>query len=167
MRLIIVRHAKAERESSTGRDDDRLLTRRGEIQARFLADALSRDQPRPDFILASGILRAVQTARIIQEALGATLQIEDSLETGRSASGAVDLIAAARLASPGRPVLVLVGHNPQLEHLVGVLTRGPDATAGVVRTGEAIVLEAPDDPAAPLVGGCRDLERRRLDQDAD
>lgn len=168
MRLILLRHGKAEPESSTGRDADRLLKPRGEHQARFVAQSLAARSPAPRLILSSGIVRAIQTARILQQHLACTLQVEPALETGAAPSDVIDLIARRRDANPDAP-LVLVGHNPTFENVAGILAGGPTAiTSGggtpEIRTGEALVFDLPD-PPAELVGACTLIESIRLADD--
>ncbi|MBX3358444.1 MAG: histidine phosphatase family protein [Phycisphaeraceae bacterium] len=166
MRLHIIRHAKAEKQSSTGRDAERLITSRGERQARHLGEALAADAAPPDLVLSSGILRAVQTARIIQGVLGSVLRIERALETDTTASAVIGLIETVRRLDPSRRVLAVVGHNPTMENLVAALC--PGARGGiVVRTGECVVLEAPDDASSPLAGSCRVVETLRLEGEED
>jgi len=163
MRLIILRHGKAEAHASTGRDEDRLLRPRGEEQARFIADALEASLSPPELILSSGYVRAVQTARILQQALGCTLQIEPALECGVPVGQVVQLINDHRSADETAPPLVLVGHNPQLEDLVALLTRGHTSSPPhPLRTGEAAILDLPD-PPADLIGACTLAELLRLD----
>lgn len=155
MLLYIVRHGKAEINAPTGRDEDRRLKPKGKRQAAFLAEWFAAEGRRPELILASRFERAIATARVIQEATGAPLELARQLEVGYASSAASQLIAAHATRSP----LMLVGHNPQLADLVWALTRGlPPHDAGL-RTGEGVLLEI--DPANP-VGTGRELERLRL-----
>ena len=62
MRLFIIRHAKASRESATGRDHDRELTETGVRQAKFLGRELS--DPGVDVVLSSTATRSRQTSLI-------------------------------------------------------------------------------------------------------
>lgn len=158
MNLLIIRHAKAHRDSATGRDDERLLTPRGERQAEFLARALGEMSPRPDLLLSSGILRAAQTAVVIQRGLRCALRIEPALSTDTSVSAVLDLIGLARSAEPRRAVLALVGHNPTLE---GVIARLTAASPAPLRTGEAVELHAMG------ADSWREAARLRLDDQAD
>jgi phosphohistidine phosphatase len=168
MRLVIVRHGKAERESSTGRDDERLLTRKGERQSEFLGRSFADDGAPPDLILSSGVLRAIQTARIIRRSIpDASIRVEAPLESGEPVSAAVELIMRARARLLTRPGLMVVGHNPQLEGLLGLLVNGQGAPSLPLRTGEAAVLESPDDAGALIIGACPLVERRRLDDGED
>lgn len=158
MKLIIVRHGKAEASSSTGRDEDRVLRGRGERQARWLGDRFAARSARPPLILDSRFARARATAEAIRDATGSRLQLAAELESGTQPSAAVDLIRANAPADP----LMLVGHNPQLSELIWLLTRGAPAEEAGLRTGEAVILEI--DPTDPIGSG-HELERLRMDEE--
>src|SRR5215510_8957208 len=84
MRLYVLRHGKAERDSDSGRDEDRPLAERGKAQCQGLADLFTKkDPPRqlrppPTVILSSPAARADSTARIIAAALGLSVMHEKS-----------------------------------------------------------------------------------------
>ena len=158
MRLVIVRHGKAEADSESGRDEDRRLRKRGERQARWLGEYFRARAPA--LILTSGHERARATATIIHERTGVPLTIERRLELGHSASHALDAVADHQTSDDGG--LMVVGHNPQLGQLVWILTQGPPVESASLRTGEAVELEI--DPADPL-GRAALLARVRLDED--
>ena len=133
MDLYIVRHGKAARDSPTGRDEDRPLKGRGRRQAEWLGKTLLEARPTPARILTSSIDRAIETARIIQSALGCPLETDQRLRTGCSAGqalGAIDERAELNL--------IVVGHNPQLSLLVRSLAG--DSTAEL-RTGQCAHIE--------------------------
>jgi len=156
--LQIIRHGKAEKDSDTGRDEDRPLRKRGERQASFLGDLLSSPERRPTLLLASPAVRARETARLIAAEVGVEPALVEPLEVGRSVDDAIALIAAQDSASP----LALVGHNNQLEDLVNALLRPAD-DFGHLRTGEAAVLEIEADQIESPRGAARLLERLRLE----
>lgn len=138
MRLYILRHAKAERESPTGRDEDRPLAAVGLHQARYLGRSLAEAEVKPDRIITSPAERAARTADIIAGALG--LQPEPDARLSPEAPYASIAAVARRLADEATPAMI-VGHNPVLEELVLGLTAGqPDAPDGL-RTGELVVVE--------------------------
>lgn len=159
MILTIVRHGKAERDSSTGRDEDRELKPRGRRQAEWLGSRLASEYAAPDAILSSGLARARQTARILREALGCPLDLVAALETGRAASEVVALVERRATASG----LVLVGHLPQLAEVVALLTEGLGAPESDLRTGEACILEV--DAEGGLIGRATELARLRLEDE--
>jgi phosphohistidine phosphatase len=158
MRLVIVRHGKAEADSPSGRDEDRRLKKRGERQARWLGKHFANEPPA--VILTSGHERANATAMIIQEATGVPLTIERRLELGHSPSQALDIITDQHAEQ--RP-LMLVGHNPQLAQLVWLLVQGTPVQQADLRTGEAVVLEL---DSADAIGRATLVDRiRMLDDD--
>ncbi|MAY74305.1 MAG: hypothetical protein CMJ31_06185 [Phycisphaerae bacterium] len=158
MRLIIVRHGKAEPNSPDGSDAARPLAPRGRDQAAFLATSLERPIAA---VISSPAVRARDTATAIAQANGLALEFDDRLIVDEPISPVLDLIAD-RICDSG--ALVLAGHNPQLGSLVGVLLGGPGAPSAVMKTGHAIVLELPDNAAgdaASLPGAAKPLGERR------
>jgi len=137
MRLWIVRHGKALQSSPTGSDFDRPLMTRGESQARWLGEHIAGKKKRPDLILTSGLARAIATAKLIHQHLKCDLEVVRELETGRSVSDALALIAKHQ--SRGR--LMLVGHNPTLGELVWTLKHGLPPREAELRTGQAYIFE--------------------------
>jgi len=165
MRVVIVRHGKAEPDSPTGRDEDRPLADHGHAQIQWLARLFQKQGDIPDVILASGHLRAMTTARILAESLERPLHREPLLELGHTSGevvGLLELLADGKW--PGVPApartppltsLMLVGHNPQLERLVSVLLEGPTSRQfTTLRTGEAVLLDVqhPVHGSATLMG---------------
>lgn len=158
MRCIIVRHGKAERNSESGQDEDRVLKPRGRRQAEFLSRQFSDPENRPALILASRFERAITTAKTIQEAAGCPLRRSAELESGHACSAAVELIARHVSSTP----LMLVGHNPQLSELVWVLIHGLPAQEAGLRTGEAVLLDL---RPSNLLGTAKELARLRLEDE--
>lgn len=91
----------------------------------------------PVLILSSGLLRAVETARIIQDCLTCPLLVEPALETGRPADDVLQLIKAHADARS----LAVVGHNPQLESLAEILAGCGEDEPFSIRTGQALELD--------------------------
>ncbi|MFN0130995.1 MAG: SixA phosphatase family protein [Phycisphaerales bacterium] len=132
MRVFIIRHGKAERQSTTGRDADRVLVARGIRQAEHLGRVLG--EAAPGLVLSSPFARAWATAEIVHRAVGGRLEAETRLECDRRVSEATEAIAARA----SEPTLAIVGHNPQLSALVDHF-RGKHGAD--LRTGEAADLE--------------------------
>ncbi|MEO1128585.1 MAG: phosphohistidine phosphatase SixA [Planctomycetota bacterium] len=160
MRLYITRHGKAQPDSPSGRDEDRQLRKRGERQARWLAGRVASFRPPPKVIYSSGRVRAVQTAEIIAEELSCEVRLEHVLGLGHSASDVLEVLQVLARSAEHDGVM-LVGHNPQLEMLVGVLVDGPTGAPVRLRTGECAVLDlpTPDEPGAATL-----LETLRLEE---
>lgn len=163
MRLIVLRHGKAEPRSESGSDADRKLVDRGVRQAEFIAKALRERELLPGRIVTSPIERALQTARIVQRGLATAglecpLEIAVGLETDRPLGSAARVVAEHAHAVS---TLLIVGHNPQLEALVVAATNdGVPPAAEVLKTGQAVVLDVPDPDE--LIGGSECLEVLRL-----
>jgi phosphohistidine phosphatase len=155
MRITIVRHGKAHAKSESGRDRDRSLTERGEQQALWLGERFASAAPLPALILSSPYERAISTARLIRRFLEVPLHTAPELECDEPLSGVVELLERHR---PDWP-LMIVGHNPQLSALTGLMCRGPGGHGVDLRTGEAAVV----DVGRALIGGCELLEVVRMD----
>jgi phosphohistidine phosphatase len=131
--LVLVRHGRAEDEHPAG-DGARGLTAEGRREmlahARTLAPRL-----RLDGIATSPLVRAVQTAEILAEALDLR---EVAVRADLGASEAPDgVLAAARDLGPG---WALVGHNPALGMALARLL-GSSSPALRFRKGAAAALE--------------------------
>jgi phosphohistidine phosphatase len=172
MRVYIVRHGKATERPPEGRghdrgqvaepftDFDRELTVRGEAQASFLADRLATVDPRPDVILSSRYPRAIQTARAIDAKLGCVVVTEAGLEVDHDVSEAIDLIE--REHEVGHKSIMIVGHNPQLGELLGVLANGLPPQDMILKTGELVALDV---RPQQMIGSAKIVGRLRLGPD--
>lgn len=157
--LYLLRHAKALRESPTGRDHDRALCPRGIEQATFIASALGRRGGAcplpPQHILTSPAVRARQTARIIGDVLGVMVEPKPVLAPNATPEVVTRFIGA--ILEENAPTLI-VGHNPTLEEAL-LLATGDDDDPHL-RTGELITLE----PAQGRNVLARLIGRLRLDE---
>ncbi len=163
MRLIVLRHAKAEPRSESGADADRKLLDLGIRQAEFIARALRSTETTPDLLLASPIRRALQTAQIVQRGFATAgtecpLEIDPLLETDRRVSEA--LAAIAKHAD--LDTLMMVGHNPQFESLVVRACEGKiPGGVEVLKTGQAVVFDVAD--PTQVLGSAECIDVLRLD----
>ncbi len=126
MDVYIVRHAVAfERDAERWPDDrTRPLTPRGIKRFRLMARGVRRIVPRVDAILSSPLVRAWQTAAILAEEAGwPEAEVFHELEPGRRPGEVL-----GRLKDRvGAGALALVGHEPGLHELLGLLILGPNA----------------------------------------
>lgn len=159
MRLYLVRHAKAEKDAPTGRDDDRPLKPRGIHQAEWLAGELARTSGKhaAAVILTSPIVRAINTAQILHRTLKVPMETRDELSTHSNASDYLKVIGECVAA--GRSAII-VGHNPTLEQVAAVILPASSREQASFRTGECLVIEL---PAGALLGRGRLAERMRAD----
>jgi phosphohistidine phosphatase len=138
-------------------DFERELTPRGEAQAAFLAERIALVEYRAEVILTSRFPRARSTARAIQAALGCAMVEERGLEVDHDVSEALKLIEREHEA--GHKSVMLVGHNPQLGELLGVLASGLPPQEMILKTGELVALEV---RPSQMIGSAKIVGRLRL-----
>lgn len=118
MDLFLFRHAAAVRltDPETESDAARALTPRGRRRFRRVVRALEKRRLRVHHLLHSPMLRAVQTADLLLPILRGETEV--CAELGASPTPALlDRLVGERVG--------LVGHNPWLGELVGLLVGGP------------------------------------------
>ena len=119
-RLILLRHAKTERDSRSGQDRDRQLDARGRLDAPVIGDYLAKHRLVPDLALVSPAARTRETWQLI----AAVLKPPPAEEIVGALYGAdaSELLQIVRMAS-GRSddqdlrSIMLVAHNPGLHEL--------------------------------------------------
>ena len=115
-RLILMRHAEAERTAGSGRDRDRALSPRGRHDAAAMGRALSTRGMRPDLALVSPATRTRQTWTLLHDAFGdVQLREDEPLYNG----GAGTLRRFVEAAEDEAGCLMVVAHNPGI-HLLAV-----------------------------------------------
>ncbi|MGP1347065.1 MAG: SixA phosphatase family protein [Phycisphaerales bacterium] len=168
--LIVMRHGKAEAESESGLDADRVLAKRGYRQVDFVSERLLERDRSPVLIGASFVRRARQTADALAEALESAgvrcvVRRERALELGheRATLDGVGGVVSGLFRDHRRGAVILVGHNPQLELLTNVMeSAGGGGAGGAMRlqTGMACVFEVGD--VGDALSSARLVERIRL-----
>lgn len=148
MKLLLLRHGKAEDFSSSGGGDfARALIEKGIEQSRNAARVLSAADSLPDLVLSSPVLRARQTAEEFCRAAGISEPlIEDWLACGMSPQTA---LAELRAFSEYESIMV-VGHEPDFSQLV---QHSLGASGSIeIRKGSLTCLEIkPPSPRASLL----------------
>jgi phosphohistidine phosphatase len=117
--LWLLRHGEAEPHDARP-DDERRLTERGEDQARAAGRALAALEITFQAVYTSPKVRARDTALLACEPLGEEPIVTPVLAGGFSVQDARDLLLGVE---PDGRILV-VGHNPDFEQVVGDLTGG-------------------------------------------
>ena len=128
-RLMLLRHAKTENDSPSGRDQDRRLDDRGRRDAAEIGGWIGGHLPPPDLVLVSPAIRAHQTWEIAWQAMK-HLVPEPQVELLPDLYGAdpAQLLLAIRMASATDPRrLMVVGHNPGMLELALALAGSGDA----------------------------------------
>lgn len=127
--LYVLRHAKTERDSETGRDFDRALTERGWSDAELVGREMKERGLKIDAVLASPARRAAQTVEAFGRGYG---KVEPEWELGIYNAMVDRLIEIVQGADDEAQQLMMVGHNPGFEGLVWSLA---DEGAGKARDG--------------------------------
>jgi len=148
-RLLLLRHAKAVPAEEPLADVARPLAARGERDAAWIGERLSRHGLKPDRIIVSPAARALRSAEIVASVLGYPREHIGTLHPLYLAEpdAILDIVAAqdARVES-----LLVVGHNPGLSDLVLELL--PSFEIGDLPTAAVVGLDYPDAAAWAEVG---------------
>ena len=138
MRIILFRHGPAGTRDAARWPDDELrpLTSRGETRTFAAASGLARLEPQIDVILTSPLLRATQSARVLERALGdASIETLDALRPGGSYR---EIIQALGKFADAESV-ALVGHEPDLGKLAGTLIFGAASALPLKKAGACAI----------------------------
>jgi phosphohistidine phosphatase len=121
MNLYIIRHAIAVDEGTTEYEDDsqRPLTDKGKKKMRQIAKGLRVLGVGFDLILSSPYVRAKETAEILAD----VFKMKKSVEVSENLvpMGDPDLLIAELNEKYSVDSIALVGHEPELSHLIGLL----------------------------------------------
>ncbi|MCA1810571.1 MAG: histidine phosphatase family protein [Halobacteriales archaeon] len=142
-RIVLLRHAEAEGAAAS--DRARVLTAKGEGQARRIGLALHGQGLAPGAVVCSPAARALQTARLAAAAAQSRVAIEQD-ETLHEA-GPEEVLAC--LGRHPQAIVWVVGHNPSLQATARLLGGLPGAWH--LDKGCAAVLDTdrwPPDPDA-------------------
>jgi phosphohistidine phosphatase len=118
--LLLLRHAKSSWNQPELHDHDRPLNKRGKKEAPKVGSYLKENDLVPDLILSSTARRAHDTAQTVADESGFAGQIDLYQDLYMSDTGSyLDILRC--LPEESNRVLV-VGHNPDLEELLTLLT---------------------------------------------
>lgn len=140
-----MRHGKAEKEATSGKDFDRPLTSRGERDVPAMARWLAANDYLPQFIVSSPAARAKQTALLAARELRYP-EADIEWEAGIYNASQRALLAALAKCAPGEMPVMLVGHNPGMEGLAFYLSAGAGLSEedDGMPTSAVVILELPD-----------------------
>jgi phosphohistidine phosphatase len=118
--LVLLRHAKSSWKDMDVSDHDRPLNKRGKRDAPRMGRLLQKEELMPDIILSSTAVRARDTAVRLAKSCYYIGQITyvDSLYLG----GTEAYLNALKVLSNDFKIVLVVGHNPDIEELVMILT---------------------------------------------
>lgn len=119
--LLIMRHAKSDWGDASLADFDRPLNSRGKKAAPFMGKELLQRGKVPDLIISSPANRAKSTALKVAETSGYSKEIQFEKDFY---FGYVDeIIRVVQNTHSNCSRLMVIGHNPTQESLIGVLTK--------------------------------------------
>jgi phosphohistidine phosphatase len=119
--LLLLRHAKSSWESAGLADHDRPLNNRGKRDAPRMGKVLLEEGIVPEIIISSSAIRARSTAKKVAKSsrYKGEVIIESSLYSG----GPIEYLNVLRRQPDQARTVLMVGHNPDIEQLLEMLTR--------------------------------------------
>jgi len=135
MELYIIRHGLAHPlgQKNDFADERRTLTSQGRDRVREIAKGLRKLEVRPEMVLTSPLIRAQETAEIVADSLGVD---KDMLITTQNlAPGSKFEELLAEIKEKHVESIALVGHQPDLGELAGLVVSGQNHVAVPLRKG--------------------------------
>jgi phosphohistidine phosphatase len=149
MKLLIIRHAKAEERSGRlfmrKKDADRRLTDEGRKDMRKHAKGLREIAPTIDVLATSPLVRARETAEIVAEVFGVSKIVELALLAPESDKQALLAWLKEQAADA---TIAIVGHEPHLSSFASLLIGEQERTVLTLKKGACCLIEFEDSPAA-------------------
>ncbi len=154
--LILMRHAKAEKDAPSGEDFDRPLAGRGLEEATSVAEAMKAYGLKPDFAIVSPAQRTRQTFEQVCAVFG---DIPSVMDKAFYNAGAQALRSAIEGHEEAGACLLVVAHNPGIQYLAADYMFEGAASASAIEkvrggfpTATAAVFEV-DAAGRPLYDG--------------
>jgi phosphohistidine phosphatase len=126
-RLLLLRHAKAERSQPGGRVHDRVLAERGRADAKKLGHYLARHAFVPDRAVVSTAARTRETWALLATAFAKAPPA--SFEASIYDATPHAILQVIKDTGPETATLLVIGHNPSLRELATMLVASGDIDA--------------------------------------
>lgn len=132
-RLLLLRHAKSDWSSALP-DHQRQLNPKGQQAAARMGRYIEDEGFKPDKVLCSTATRAAETWRLVQLALSDAPEA-DYIDAIYDFGSGTSLLEVIRKHGGNARTLMLIGHNPSIEGLAGLLSGNgnEDALAALAR----------------------------------
>ena len=151
--IYLMRHGIAADRDPAGASDDakRPLTLEGKLKLRAIAKGVRRLGVEWDWIVTSPLKRAVETADVVAEELGAAAprDVCEALVPGESSAQKVLSFLSQH---PERSRVLLVGHEPSLSELASELIGANHAARLMFRKGGCCLITYDEFPSAKSPG---------------
>jgi len=148
MKVLLIRHGRAQERTVTTalarRDHTRRLTEAGRKDMRKAAKGLRKISPDLDVLASSPLLRAKETAEIVERVFGGPATTELA---ALSPGGAVEEILGW-LRQQRADTVALVGHEPDLSRMAGFFLTGESDSVLELKKGAVCLIEFESAPAA-------------------
>ncbi|NJK36956.1 MAG: phosphohistidine phosphatase SixA [Oscillatoriales cyanobacterium RM2_1_1] len=141
--LYLIRHGIAAARELHETDEERPLTKEGDRKTRKIAKSLLDLELQFDLILTSPLLRARQTAEILQ-ITGLSSQIEECAALAPDGNIAAWLDWYSNWSPTACNSLALVGHQPDLGHWAEILIWGESRGVLVVKKAGVLGITLPE-----------------------
>ena len=123
-RLILLRHAKTERDAPSGKDQDRRLDERGRLDSVEIGRWLALEDYHPDLVLVSTATRTQETWDLLRATMPTARARHLPELYGADPSELLRTVHGASKADP--QCLMILAHNPGLHELALALVAGGD-----------------------------------------
>ena len=127
MRLMLLRHAKAEKAEPGMEDHARQLNSRGQSNAAAIGAYMARHDLIPDRVVVSTSQRTRETWEYLAAELGAA--VPTTFERALYNAGAQTILAVVQRSDPKVRKLMVIGHNPGVHDIARFLIASGDVEA--------------------------------------
>lgn len=143
MEVYFIRHGIAAQRGTYGDDEQRPLVEKGQIKTTKVAQRLLTIGLRFDLILSSPLVRAYQTAEILQQVgLGKNIKTFATLKPDGAIAEWLEWLEQYQLENPHAKI-ALVGHQPDLGNWTEMLLWGTIKRQIIVKKAGVIGLKIP------------------------
>jgi phosphohistidine phosphatase len=140
MKLLLLRHAIAEDQAETQKDEDRALTKAGIQKMKQYAKIYAAACENIKLIISSPYIRAQQTAKILQKRAECEILTNSCLIPTTNPKEIFAALKGSELKVEMQDTVVLVGHQPYLSYLLANICQAP-ASSFVFKKGGAAFVE--------------------------
>ncbi|MBL8007839.1 MAG: histidine phosphatase family protein [Ignavibacteria bacterium] len=118
-KLFLIRHAKSSWKHPELSDHDRPLNKRGKHDAELMSETLKARGIKPDIIVTSSAVRALEFAKVISDILNCKKPVISEKLYLASESG---LLGIVKETDEKYNTVFLIGHNPGITYFANLLS---------------------------------------------